>query len=171
MQAKRTMNARESAIEAVKAAFEPVPILSAKTIRLYKRGYCDEEKSVGFWLEKNPRVEDYDFNCALVVFLTQETALRILPTVLLGALDDPRFPTDHGWLEYKIRLLAFTFKDDAYRDEFLREYATWLNADQLRAFSMALKYLSETEEWPAERDLLAEGARLLELARAEKAES
>ena len=170
MQAKRTMNERESAIEAVKAAFEPVPILSAKTIALYKRGYCDEEKSVGFWLEKNPRVEDYDFNCELMLFLTNETALRILPTVLLGALDDPRFPKDHGWLEYKIRFLASTFKD-AYVDEMLTNYATWLNADQLRAFSMALEYLSETEEWPAERDLLAEGARLLEIARAEKAEA
>ena len=113
-------------------------------------------------------MEDYDFNCALVVFLTQETALRILPTVLLGALDDPRFPTDHRWLRYKVPLLASTFMDCPHKEKMLRDYATWLNADQLRAFSMALKYLSETEEWPAEHDLLAEGARLLELARAEK---
>lgn len=155
------MEDREAVIEAVKAAFEPVPILSAKTIGLYKRGYCDEVKSVGFWLEKNPRVEDYDFSCELMLFLTNETALRILPTVLLGALEDPRFPKDHRWLNYKIRFLASAFKD-AYRDEMLRNYATWLNSDQLRAFSMALKYLSETEEWETERDLLAEGARHLE---------
>ena len=149
-------------VEAVRGAFEPLQATSRATIDLYKEGYCDEDPSVGYWLESHHKIEDYDFNPALIAFLNRETALRIVPAILLGALDDPRFPTDHEWLYWNVRILASLFESPE-SERFVKDFFEWFSKTQLDVFADVLLHLSTEPEWHSRSGLLATGATLLRI--------